>query len=168
MYAGIGALAFETIDRVYRVTTRRDLGSLARPLPGSAPEFWPADWRTYGGSDAYGWGATTANLLIRHLFGFKESRVTDGWVAQLTPALPPILLGPGQRYGLHSLNYRGLRFDLSYTVAQDGLVAELDLRGTARQCTVLHAGKVVFASADEASSHQFHVDNGAAFELRLR
>ena len=43
---------------------------------GSSPEFWPEDWRTYGGSDAYGWGATTANLLIRHLFGFKESRHT--------------------------------------------------------------------------------------------
>ena len=31
---GVGALAFDTIDRVYRVTTRRELGSLARPMPG--------------------------------------------------------------------------------------------------------------------------------------
>ena len=97
-----------TIDRVYRLTTRRELGSLARPLPGSSPEFWPADWRTYGGSDAYGWGATTANLLIRHLFGFKESRVTDGWIAELTPAFPTPLLIAGQRYGMRGLNYRGL------------------------------------------------------------
>src|SRR5207253_3687921 len=118
LYARISQLACETIDRVYRATTRRDLGSLARPMPGSSPEFWPADWRTYGGSDAYGWGATTANLLIRHLFGFKESRVTAGWVAELTPAFPRSLLVVGQRYGLRRLNYRGLRFDLAYTVTQ--------------------------------------------------
>ena len=168
LFAGIGALACETIDRVYRVTTRRDLGSLARPLPGSSPEFWPADWRTYGGNDAYGWGATTANLLIRHLFGFKESRVTDGWVAELTPAFPTSLLVPGQRYGLRHLNYRGLRFDLSYTVLEKGLLAELDLRGAPRRCTILRAGEVVYTSAENASEHLFHVDNGAAVELRLR
>jgi hypothetical protein len=97
-YIGIGRLAFETIDRVYRITTRRDLGSLRRPLPGSSPEFWPEDWRTYGGSDAYGWGATTANLLIRHLVGFKESRETSGWVAELTPAFPANLLRRGAQY----------------------------------------------------------------------
>jgi hypothetical protein len=168
LYAGIGELACATIDRVYRVTTRRDVGSLARPLPGSAPEFWPADWRTYGGSDAYGWGATTANLLIRHLFGFKESRVTDGWVAELTPAFPTILLAAGQRYGMRSLNYRGLRFDLSYTVVQGGLLAELDLRDNPRQCTVLRAGEVLYANADTASVHLFQVDNAAQFELELR
>jgi len=168
LYAGIGELAFETIDRVYRVTTRRELGSFTRPLPGSSPEFWPADWRTYGGSDAYGWGATTANLLIRHLFGFKESRVTEGWVAELAPAFPTILLVAGQRYGMRSLNYRGLRFDLAYTVQQDGLLAELDLRRTQRQCTVLHAGEVVFTSAAPASTHHFLIDNRSAVELRLR
>ncbi len=167
LFAGIGALAFETIDRVYRVTTRRELGSLTRPLPGSSPEFWPADWRTYGGSDAYGWGATTTNLLIRHLFGFKEARVTDEWVAQLTPALATELLVLGQRYEIKKLNYRGLRFDLAYTVVQDGLLAELDLHGSSRQCTVRHAGEIVYASPDPADRHHFLTDNAAAFELRL-
>ena len=80
----VGRIAAEVIERVYRVTTRRELGSLARPMPGAAPEFWPEDWRTFQGSDAYGWGATTANLLIRHLFGFKESRVTSRWSAVLS------------------------------------------------------------------------------------
>ena len=118
----MGTLVFETIDRVYRMTTRRELGSLARPIPGCAPEFWPADWRTYGGSDAYGWGATTTNLLIRHLFGFKESRQTDGWCVELTPAFPEVLLGTGLRYGIRHLNYRGLVFDLTYAVMPGGLV----------------------------------------------
>jgi hypothetical protein len=167
LYAGTGALACETIDRVYRVTTRRELGSFTRPLPGSAPEFWPADWRTYGGSDAYGWGASTANLLIRHLFGFKESRVTDGWVAELTPAFPTTMLVAGQRYGLRRLNYRGLQFDLSYTVLSNGLSVTLDSYDSPRQCTVRHAGDVLYASPAAASSHTFAIANGAATELRL-
>jgi hypothetical protein len=167
LYAGIGALAFETIDRVYRVTTRRDLGSLSRPLPGSSPEFWPEDWRTYGGSDAYGWGATTANLLIRHLFGFKESRETAAWVAELMPAFPPELLLTGHHYGIQKLNYRGLRFDLTFTVVHDRLVAELDLGDNPRQCTVHHASGIVYASPERADRHHFNIENAAAFELRL-
>ena len=126
LYAPVGELAFETIDRVYRATTRRDIASFVRPLPGSSPEFWPEDWRTYCGSDAYGWGATTANLLIRHLFGFKESLETDGWVAELTPAFPGSMLQPGARYGVHNLIYRGRRFDLAYTVESDSLLASID------------------------------------------
>ena len=119
------------------MTTRRELGSLARPLPGCAPEFWPEDWATYAGNDAYGWGATTANLLIRHLFGFKESRETDGWVAELTPALPDeLLVQPGARYGMRNLSYRGLVFDLCYVVEPHAVRVELDLRGEPRTCRV--------------------------------
>jgi hypothetical protein len=115
----VAPLVFETIDRVYRMTTRRDVSQVARPLPGSAPEFWPEDWRTYGGSDAYGWGATTANLLIRHLFGFRESRRTDGVVFELAPAFPPELLRVGARYGIRNLRYRGRVLDIWYTVESD-------------------------------------------------
>jgi Mannosylglycerate hydrolase MGH1-like glycoside hydrolase domain len=129
-YAGVGRLADETVDRVYRITTRRELGSLRRPLPGCSPEFWPEDWRTYGGSDAYGWGATTTNLLIRHLFGFKESRDTSGWVFDLTPGLPPRFLRPGARYTVNRLNYRGRTFDLSFTV--------LDTSGRVRATLTLY------------------------------
>jgi hypothetical protein len=115
----VGSLAFQTIDRVYRVTTRRDLGTLQRPMPGCAPEFWPEDWRTYGGSDAYGWGATTANLLIRHLFGFRESRRTDACAFDLLPALPSALMRRGARYGIRNLSYRGRLFDAWYTVESE-------------------------------------------------
>jgi hypothetical protein len=170
--AEMGALAFETIDRVYRMTTRRELGSLPRPMPGCAPEFWPADWGTFGGSDAYGWGATTANLLIRHLFGFKESRQTDGWCAELTPAFPEVLLETGLRYGIRHLNYRGLVFDLTYAVMPGGLVeAELDLGSQPRACYVTTAddrGDEVYASTRASSRHQFPLRIGRAFRLRLR
>lgn len=133
LYERVGGLAFETVDRVYRATTRRELGSYARPMPGSSPEFWPEDWRTYGGSDAYGWGATTTNLLIRHLFGFKESRETDGWVAELTPAFPPQMLRPGAQYSIRRMNYRGLSFDLTYTVVPEGLEVRLVAGQTVRE-----------------------------------
>jgi hypothetical protein len=147
LYAGIGELVFETIERVYRATTRRDISSFARPMPGSSPEFWPEDWRTYGGSDAYGWGATTANLLIRHLLGFKESRETDGWVAELTPAFPARMRRVGARYGVRNMTYRGVAFDLTYTVLDEGLVAHVDMG---------HA------------HHEFRVGFGQRYTLRLR
>jgi hypothetical protein len=175
LYAGVGKLARATIDRVYRVTTRRELGSLARPLPGCAPEFWPEDWRTYGGSDAYGWGATTANLLIRHLFGFKESRQTDGWVAELTPALPDEMLAlPNARYGMRNLSYRGLVFDLCYVVEPRGVRAELELCDQPRTCRVeqlepLHAS--IYPAPHQAATaqlrHTFELRMGARYTVRL-
>ncbi|MBV8952242.1 MAG: hypothetical protein JOZ99_15310, partial [Actinobacteria bacterium] len=110
------------------------LGSFQRPLPGSSPEFWPEDWRTYAGSDAYGWGATTANLLIRHLFGVKESTDTAGWVLDLTPAFPAHMLVAGRQYTIERMQYRHRRFDLSYVVDASGRVqARLDVEGDRRE-----------------------------------
>ena len=136
LYAPTGELAFSTIDRVYRVTTRRSLDELRRPLPGCSPEFWPDDWATYGGSDAYGWGATTTNLLIRHLFGMKESLDTGAWILDLTPALPAHMLMQGAHYSLHNLHYRGRRFDLTYEVEHGGLHATLEADGVHWQAHV--------------------------------
>jgi hypothetical protein len=134
LYAGVGELVYQTIDRVYRVTTRRTPGSASRQIPGSSPEYWPEDWRTYGGSDAYGWGATTANLLIRHLFGFKESLDTSGWVFELTPAFPRLMLRGGAQYRIDRLQYRGQQFDLTCTVLdQQRLRLTLDLPDTRRE-----------------------------------
>ena len=170
-YGRLGALVSETIDHVYRVTTRRDVARLSRPMPGSAPEFWPEDWRTYGGSDAYGWGATTGNLLIRHLFGFKESRQTDGWVAELTPALPPSLHRLGARYTIRHMSYRDVRFDLSYTVRGDDLLVDLDIEDEERPLrferldrhgTVVHA-----EAAPESRSHRFQAHVGQRYRVRL-
>lgn len=130
LFAGVGQLAADIVDRVYRVTTRRDLDSLRRPMPGSSPEFWPEDWRTYGGSDAYGWGATTANLLIRHVFGFKESADTSSCVFDLTPAFPETMLRVGARYAISQLTYRGRQLDLAYTVLPEALRVEVDSKAT--------------------------------------
>ena len=153
------------------VGSRRGLGELNRPTPGASPEFWPQDWRTFQGSDAYGWGATTANLLIRHLMGFKESRTTRGWVAVLAPALPGWLRQPGRRYTLRRVLYRGLTFDLSYTVAEAGLLeAELDLGEASRACQVRElgpGGRAVYASRRPAARHRFRLRTGEAYRLEL-
>ena len=171
LYSRTGELVFDTIDRVYRITTRRQPGSLARPLPGSSPEFWPADWRTYGGSDAYGWGATTANLLIRHLFGFKESRATDGWVAELTPALPRAFLEPGLRYGIRRLNYRSLVFDLEYVVEPQAIRVELDLGDALRVCRVERIDQSTSPThvrgLPARSRHVFQVERAHRYRVRL-
>jgi hypothetical protein len=170
LFAPLGELVTDLLERVYPVTTRHELDELARPMPGASPEFWPLDWRTFDGSDAYGWGATTANLLIRHLFGFKESRRTRGWVAELVPALPPRLLEVGRRYALRRLTYRGQVFDLAYVVTAAGLRAELDLDGQARRCRLRHLGGAqpedVYRSR-AAPRHIFELQVGQRYELVL-
>ncbi|HET6319306.1 MAG TPA: hypothetical protein VFG86_22855 [Chloroflexota bacterium] len=166
----VGVLAAEIVERVYRVTTRQELGNLERPMPGCAPEFWPQDWPTYQGHDAYGWGATTANLLLRHIFGFKESRVTRSCVLELTPALPPSLRVQGRRLGVRQLNYRGVSFDLEYAVERDGVLnATLQLRTREKRCTLKNAsGERVYGSKRSAQQHEFELHNGQGYRLELR
>jgi hypothetical protein len=171
-YAWAGQIAWEVIDHVYRVTTRRSLAELRRPTPGAAPEFWPRDWRTFQGCDAYGWGATTANLLVRHLVGFKEARATRGWQATLTPGLPPALRQAGRRYTLRNLQYRGQKLDLSYVVQADGLSLELELPEP-MGCRVRDGlgSRVVVYDAGRARARTHRVDGlqvGQAYDLRLR
>ena len=150
---------------MYRVTTRRNLTELRRPTPGASPEFWPQDWRTFQGCDAYGWGATTANLLVRHLIGFKEARATRGWQATLTPALPSSFRQPGRSYSVRNLLYRGLRCDLTYLVEEEGLAFQLDLPRPMR-CQVRNASGVLYSG--RARAHRVQgLQVGEAYSLRL-
>jgi hypothetical protein len=163
LFKGVATLASEIVERVYRVTTRRELGSLERPLPGASPEFWPEDWRTFDGSDAYGWGATTANLVLRHIFGFRESRETRTWTAVLTPHVPP----GAQHFGVRRLQYRGLSLTLAYAVGRAGLLAELDLGQAMRRCVVLDDGELRYDSAQPRARHEFTVQPDHAYRLEL-
>ena len=169
LYESAGRIAWQAIDHVYRVTTRACVAELSRPTPGASPEFWPQDWRTFQGCDAYGWGATTANLLVRHLMGFKEARATRGWEALLTPALPPALREAGRRYTLANLEYRGLRLDLTYVVTRDReLMVELAVPRP-MACTLRSSGgDVAYSSRGARREHQFGVRCGERFFLRLR
>ena len=168
----VGNLVWDIIERVYRVTTRRAPGELGtRPMPGTSPEFWPTDWRTYDGNDAYGWGATTANLLVRHLFGFRESRDTRQWALELAPTFPDAALERGRRFGLRRLNYRGVQLDLTYVVRGDGILdAELQLE-TAKQCRVRRLERPprsVYASRLTQTRHTFPLQVGQVYRVELR
>jgi hypothetical protein len=163
-----GRLAASIAERVYRWTDRRDLGAGARPLPGAAPEFWPMDWHDYAASDAYGWGATTANLVLRHLLGLQESRDTTHWVVELAPAFPATWLEAGRRYGVRRFQYRGRLLDLAYRV--DGADLEVELRlDEPLGCRVADAasGSSVFLSDGPSRSHTFRVRNGQRHALEL-
>jgi len=126
----------------------------------------------FTGNDAYGWGATTANLLIRHLFGFKESAETRGWVADLTPAFPPAMLWPGARYSIRRMSYRELTFDLAYVVQSHALEVELELSREPRVCSVEavdERGRVVLSEEYPARfRHRFRAYIGCRHRIRLR
>ncbi|MDQ6675291.1 MAG: hypothetical protein M3069_31910, partial [Chloroflexota bacterium] len=89
----------------------------------------------------------------------------------LTPALPDALLASRRTYGIRRLNYRGLVFDLTYTVLPGDLLdAELDLGGRKRTCSV-HGNDSpdvpMYASDQPGSRHRFRVRNGHPVTLRL-
>lgn len=81
----VGAVCDEILDRVYRFNARRSLDGQRFPTPGSAREYWPPDMAAYDASDQYGWGATTADFLLRHLLGIHEHRDTRRWTLTLQP-----------------------------------------------------------------------------------
>lgn len=164
-----GEIAWSVLDRVYRRTDRRSLDDGATPTPGVAPEYWPTDWHDFQASDAYGWGATTANLLLRHLFGLRESRETRRWSLDLAPALASGPGDVGRQYGVTRYQYRGMLLRLTYTVAVGRLEAELELDAP-RRCTVRTRGRpsvLVYQSDTAAGRHRFDVRSGQRYRLEL-
>ncbi len=162
-------IAWSVVERVYRCTTRRTLDEHARPMPGAAPEYWPHDWREFRASDAYGWGATTANLLLRHVVGLQESDHTERWVLDLVPGMPDALLERGRELRVRRFLYRGLLLDLTYRVTPTGLEAQLDLP-EARTCLVEQPGQTagsVYAGLRPARRHVFPVEVGRRYRLSL-
>ncbi|MFN0074441.1 MAG: MGH1-like glycoside hydrolase domain-containing protein [Chloroflexota bacterium] len=164
-----GSIAGEVIDHVYRLTNRRSLAGIRRPTPGVAPEYWPKDLRGWDASDAYGWGATTANLLLRHLCGLQESTDTSGWILNLTPAFPDVLQQAGARYVVRRFNYRGRIADVAFTWIGPTLDVEIHLNEPAH-CSVTEAigmNGLLYQSRRPQIRHTFRVTNGHEHRLRL-
>jgi hypothetical protein len=164
-----GSVAAEVIEHVYRMTNRRSLAAVRRPTPGVSPEYWPRDIRGWDASDAYGWGATTANLLLRHICGLQESRETDGWVLSLTPAFMDRLQRPGARYVVQHFSYRGRLMDVAYTWVGPTLDVELRL-SEPLYCSVDETEGVdglVYRSRRPLLRHEFRVTNGRRHRLML-
>ena len=117
------AVAEAVIDRVYRQLDRR-LRDDGLPLPGVAPEFWPAAapdgtllWQP---GEAYGWGANSSLYLLRYLIGFQEGGEMACKGFLLRPALPAAFRMPGPSYVVRNLTICGASFDLAYDPQPDG------------------------------------------------
>jgi hypothetical protein len=106
------------VERVYRENDRRTQAPDERPTPGVAREYWPEPLGKFTGNDAYGWGAETLPLLMRHIVGFREDDTSwRGIHFTLAPGLPDDWRGT---YTLANIQYRGIAIDVTYTVANDG------------------------------------------------
>ena len=119
-YDTAGRIAYDVLTGVYpRLDRRTDASIGARP--GASAEWWADDLaRTTPLNETYGWGATTATLFLRHLFGFGPDPDTSRVAFELAPALCDELLEPGRDLGFANLHYRGARFDLGLLVGSDG------------------------------------------------
>jgi hypothetical protein len=147
-------LATSIVRRVYPENDRRPLESDGGPLPGVAREWWPLDLGGWNADEAYGWGGTTALLLLRHIFGIlepgdrpgshdaaaastKRRSVQHGGVAvRLAPALPDELLGRGHTYAMLNVPYGGVHIDVAYTVANGLLDTSVKVRESGAQRTL--------------------------------
>jgi hypothetical protein len=76
-----GRVAAEIVDRVYAEIDAREPGGAAHPTPGVAREYWPLDLDNWASCEGYGWGANTASLLVRQIFGFFEGPYVDETIA---------------------------------------------------------------------------------------
>jgi hypothetical protein len=108
-YEVAGDIACSVLRTVYpRLDRRRNAAQGAQP--GTSHEWWPDDAsRTTALNETYGWGATTATLMLRHLFGFAPSEETSCVRFELAPALQGELNRPGRRFGFANLHYRGAK-----------------------------------------------------------
>jgi hypothetical protein len=153
------------VERVYRENDRRTQEPDERPTPGNAREYWPEPLGKFTGNDAYGWGAETLPLLMRHIIGFREDdEGCDGVRFTLVPGLPEDWRGT---YTLANIQYHGVAIDITYTVADDGAMTAQIVSRPPLPCSVASPdGTVVLdTSADEPAS--FHVSNSERYTVTV-
>jgi len=162
-----GRMAHDIVRRVYAENDRRDLSEFERPLPGAAREYWPMDLGRWDASEGYGWGATTASLVIRQLCGFYEAEEPVGCAFRLAPAFPSELI-EGRELWLGPLPYRGRLLRFAYRPASDEqLEVGVELSAAAR----LHARDEqtggILLDASERVAHTFRLSGGHAARVEL-
>jgi hypothetical protein len=171
--AGERALASSVIaataDRVYRRTDSHHLqfvdSMFEYRIPGVANEFWP-DAEIPPGGENYGWGATLPMNIVRSIIGLRESpRGADReWI--LSPSLPGEIMHEGVSLGVERLQYRGVRFDLSYTPARGGIInVELRFPESNTVFSALNDERIVVAESRDGVL-RFRVKNGGTVRIR--
>jgi hypothetical protein len=166
-----GGVATDIVDRVYRELDRRSLPD-GGPLPGVAREYWPVDLADWRSCEGYGWGATTADFVVRQIFGFLESPDARGIRFELAPNVPAQLARTGRRFALANIPYRGTRLAVDYTLGAtlDGstpLQVSLATSRTARPTVVNEEGGEITVQSD-GTSHRWALVNGARCSVQLR
>jgi hypothetical protein len=188
-----GRIAAEIVGRVYDELDVRDPRGPDHPTPGVAREYWPLDLDTWKSCEGYGWGANTASLLVRQIFGFfegpylpepNEDGAVDSFVAaaasggwrtdiltfDLRPSLPGRLLVAGRAYWLTGLPYRGGRLSIGYRVVDSsGALTILVSADHPTHCRVSAPdGRALYASDQVQERHELSGRNGAAYRVELR
>lgn len=156
-YGVAGRIAYEVLSSVYPRLDRRDQVDVGA-RPGTSCEWWPDDLtKTTVLNETYGWGATTATLLLRHVFGFGPSPDTENVTFELAPSLQGDLLTKGRQFGFANLRYRGLAFNLQLRVGSNHVLTallELDFPGT------------ISVEGEEGPVSVRRSDDGLLFEIR--
>jgi len=153
------------VDRVYRENDRRTQAPDERPTPGGAREYWPEPLGKFTGNDAYGWGAETLPLLMRHIVGFREDDASwRGIQFTLAPGLPKAWRGT---FTLTNIQYRAVTLDLSYTVADDGTMTAYIVSRPPLPCRVATADGRVILDVPANSPLTFSVRNGERYAVTL-
>jgi len=177
-------VAHDIVSRVYPELDERRIASDRHPTPGVAREYWPLDLATWESCEGYGWGANTASLLIRQIFGFLEGPYLDvpstpgpaPLQFRIWPGLPAALCEPGRGYGVENLPYRGHSLSIVYRIR--GRVPEGDLPATPltisitadvpTSCRVIdRSARVCFESAAPALTHVFDAQNGDLYDVSI-
>lgn len=163
----IGAqIAYSVLKHVYPENDRRTLEPLY-PLPGEQREYWPSDLNKFEGNEVYGWGAVTSQILLRQIIGFLEDEDTSKLIFKLVPAIPKQLNHPGKQYKVQDIRYRGIRFDLSYIVVNDGtLRIRLEVDGEKR-CRILTQSDELIYELPWAKKFEFKGKNFTLYKVEL-
>ncbi|HZO28245.1 MAG TPA: hypothetical protein VFH48_19900 [Chloroflexota bacterium] len=174
-----GRVAAEIVGRVYDELDARQIVDPRHPTPGVAREYWPLDLDTWASCEGYGWGANTASLLVRQVFGFTEGPYLDAATPltfELRPALPDAFLTPRREYWLTNLPYRGARISLGYRVADappdaDGSFSALEMLVSAdvpTRCRVVDLTAPLAWESDGAENlHEIPARIGGEYVVEL-
>lgn len=153
------------VDRVYRENDRRAQMPDERPTPGGAREYWPEPLGKFTGNDAYGWGAETLPLLLRHIVGFREDDA--GWRGVRFTLVPGLPEGWRGAYTLANIQYRAVALDFTYTVADDGAMTAEIVSRPPRLCRVTTADGTTLLDAPAGRRASFPVRNGERYAVTL-
>lgn len=165
-YSAAGRIALTVLSSVYPRLDRREEANIGA-RPGTSHEWWPADLsRTSILNETYGWGATTATLLLRHVFGFGPDQDTSRVAFELAPSLQDHLTPPGRTLGFANLRYRGAVFDLALEVGSGDLLTAR-LKSDAPIKVIVEGDEGAVRVQEDGSTAVFQIRNSQRYFVTL-